>query len=523
MSVQQNGVVVHERPSITDIMERRAKAGRLVTGIAAVSDSDMFKAPTSGKPKAKNWDSHLSPESQGRPPCILKQASGYLKVPGMISLGGGFPSSEYFPYSEISMRVPTAPAFAETDPTQLVTIGKHDIRDGTSEYDLSVALNYGQATGSPQMTRFITEHTELMFNPPYADWQICQTVGSTSALEQTVRMLCDRARKDSILTEEYTFATALETIAPLGVKAFGVQMDGEGLLPESMDQTLSEWNEDARGARKPHVLYTVPSGQNPTGATQGIQRRRDIYAVCQKHDLYIIEDEPYYYLQMPAYKAQPTAPSSSDPTSVETFIAGLVPAFLSIDVDGRVLRMDSFSKVLVPGSRLGWITASAQIVQRYQRHAEVANQGPSGFSQLMLWKLLDETWGHEGYLRWLMDLRMHYTRRRDALLAVCDEFLPREVVSWTPPSSGMFLWMKVDPAKHPDYPRRSALDIEEEIFHHAIDNGVLCARGSWFRTEPGTPASEIFFRATYASASEEAMGTAIQRLSMAIRKSFQLQ
>ncbi|PYH91389.1 aromatic amino acid aminotransferase [Aspergillus ellipticus CBS 707.79] len=512
--LQHNGV-----PSIFDVLrERRAKAGKLVAGVAAVSDSDMFKAPSDGKPKAKDWTSHLSPESQLRPPCILKQASGYLKLPGMISLGGGFPSSEYFPYSEISMRVPTAPNFAESDPTQLVSIGKHDIRDGTSEYDLSVALNYGQATGSAQMTRFITEHTELMFNPPYADWQICMTVGSTSALEQTVRMLCDVNRKDSILTEEYTFATALETLLPLGIKAFGVQMDSEGLLPASMDRILSEWNEVARGARKPHVLYTVPSGQNPTGATQSLQRRREIYAVCQKHDIYIIEDEPYYYIQMPAYKAAAEPPS----TRVEDFLTQLVPAYLSIDTDGRVLRMDSFSKVLVPGSRLGWITASAQIVQRYQRHAEVANQGPSGFSQIMLWKLLDETWGHEGYLRWLMDLRSQYTSRRNMLLSVCDEFLPRDVVSWTPPSSGMFLWLKVDPSKHPEYPQRSVLDIEEEIFLNAIDNGVLCARGSWFRTEPGTSSNEIFFRATYASASEEAMGTAIQRLSLAIRKSFQL-
>jgi aromatic amino acid aminotransferase I len=101
--------------------------------------------------------------------------------------------------------------------------------------------------------------------------------------------------------------------------------------------------------------------------------------------------------------------------------------------------MDSFSKVLVPGSRLGWITASAQIIERFLRHAEVANQGPSGVSQIMLWKLLDETWGHEGYIKWLISLKNSYTKKRDNLLAACDKYLPKSVVSWSPPTTGMFV------------------------------------------------------------------------------------
>jgi aromatic amino acid aminotransferase I len=322
--------------------------------------------------------------------------------------------------------------------TQTVTIGKYDVRDGISEYDLSIALNYGQATGSPQMTRFITEHTELIFNPPYSDWQVCQTVGSTSALEQTIRMLCDRDRGDTVLTEAYTFATALETISPQGIMVAGVKMDDQGLIPDEMDKVLSSWDAESRGSRKPHVLYTVPSGQNPTGATQGAERRQAIYTICQKHNVFIIEDEPYYFLQMQPYLGK-GALATEEVESLEDFLAGLVPSFISLDVDGRVLRMDSFSKVLAPGSRMGWITASKQVIQRYLRHAEVANQGPGGLAQVLLWKLLDETWGHEGYLRWLQNLKINYTRRRNMLLAACEEFLPKELVSWTPPSAGMFV------------------------------------------------------------------------------------
>jgi aromatic amino acid aminotransferase I len=72
-------------------------------------------------------------------------------------------------------------------------------------------------------------------------------------------------------------------------------------------------------------------------------------------------------------------------------------------------------------------------------HADVSTQGPSGMSQLMLFKLLDEHWGHDGYLDWLIFIRMQYTKRRDVILGACEKYLPGEVVSWKPPMAGMFV------------------------------------------------------------------------------------
>lgn len=322
-----------------------------------------------------------------------------------------------------------------------MTIGKHDATEKPdAEYDLAIGLNYGQATGSAQMLRWVTEHTEMVCNPAYADWQSCLTIGSTGALEQALRMLCDRERGDTVLMDEFAFSTALETAAPLGIKIAGAPMDDEGLLPEAMDELLSSWDPAQHGgARRPHVLYTVPSGQNPTGATMSEQRRRDVYAVCQKHDVFIIEDEPYYFLQMDPYVPEAKEAAARHPESIDEFLSSLVPSLLSMDVDGRVLRMDSFSKVTIPGSRTGWVTGSEQVIERYVRHAEAASQGPAGLSQVVLHKLLDEHWGHEGYFRWLMNLRGEYTQRRNTMLGACDEFLPREVVSWTAPAAGMFV------------------------------------------------------------------------------------
>lgn len=303
-------------------------------------------------------------------------------------------------------------------------------------YDLAIALNYAQGTGSAQMIRFITEHTELVCNPAYADWGCVLTVGSTSSLDKGLRTFCERG--DVVLAEEYTYSSAVESAAALGVNFIPIKMDSEGLLPEEMDDILNTWDEKSRGARKPHVLYTVPTGQNPTGATQSATRRKAIYKVAQKHDIYIFEDEPYFFLQMQPYTG-PDSPSVPPPASNEAFLKTLVPTYLSLDVDGRVMRMDSFSKVIAPGTRVGWVTASEQIIERIVRANESSVQNPSGLSQIVLFKLLDEHWGHAGYFQWLINLRMEYTRRRDTLLDACEKFLPKDLVSWNPPAAGMFV------------------------------------------------------------------------------------
>ncbi|CAK7275420.1 Aromatic/aminoadipate aminotransferase 1 [Sporothrix epigloea] len=526
-----------------DIEARRKRDGRLVAGTAARADIGSFKTFSGWRelPKARRWDHLISKESAAREPCVLKKAAVHLKKPGLISLGGGLPSPANFPILSMGLRVPNGEtefsdaAAATEDGGAATQMGKYDASQplgATSggsgpaeEYDLSIALNYGQAAGSAQMLRWVTEHTELVCQPPYSDWSTCLTVGSTGALEQALRIFCDRERHDALLTEAYSFSTALETAKPMGIRVVGVELDEQGLIPESLDNILSGWDVQARGGTaKPHLLYTVPSGQNPTGATQSVERRHAIYEVCQRHDVYILEDEPYYFLQMPPYQRDRPA-ASSEPAPAQTpeeFLGTLVPTFVSMDVDGRVMRMDSFSKVLVPGSRMGWLTASEQIIERFVRHAEACNQGPAGFSQASLYQILEKTWGHEGYIKWLAHIRESYTQRRNTLLDACEDHLPTSVVSWTPPTAGMFHWLRVDHSKHPEHGKRSILEMEEEIFDQCIENGVLVGRGSWFAAEPDQPPAGLFFRVTYASASATNMTEAITRFGDAVRKTFRL-
>jgi aromatic amino acid aminotransferase I len=227
----------------------------------------------------------------------------------------------------LSIKVPQIGRFSEAETKEsgvTLTAGKHDLAEGKSIFDIATAFNYGQGAGSAQLLRWITEHTELVHNPPYEDWRCTMTVGSTSALDMAVRMFTRPG--DVILSEEYTFSAFVETARPMGVRICGVPLDAEGLLSDELDHILSTWDVNARGARKPHLLYTVPTGQNPTGATQSAQRRRALYAVCQKHDIYILEDEPYYFLQMQPYtgpnrppsRRPPRTPNSCPPSSPAT-------------------------------------------------------------------------------------------------------------------------------------------------------------------------------------------------------------
>ncbi|KAL1311647.1 hypothetical protein AAFC00_001757 [Neodothiora populina] len=510
--------------TLDGISKRRTAAGKLIAGVAALGNVEAFKGETQHlhKPFAKRWDHHLNPEARARKGNRLKGAAVYLKTPGLISLGGGLPSSEYFPFDELSFKTAQVGHYTEKEVHEdgvMVTAGKHDLAEDKGLFDIATAFNYGQGCGSAQLLRFIYEHTEIVHQPKYRDWQCTMTIGSTSALDMCLRMFTQRG--DFVLAEEYTFSAAVETAAPMGVRMVGVGMDDEGLLAESMDEILSNWDEKARGGKKPALLYTVPTGQNPTGATQSAARRRAVYEVAQKHDVIILEDEPYYYLQMAPY-AGPDAPEAAPPKSHEEFLSALVPSFLSLDTDGRVVRMDSFSKVVSPGSRIGWITAPAQIVDRYGKHADVSTQSPSGMSQLIMYKLLDETWGHQGYLDWLIHIRMEYTRRRNVMLAACDAHLPKEVMSWKAPMAGMFHWLQIDYKKHPDYPNKSIEDIEESIFLANIANGALAMKGTWFYADDEAEHDTMFFRTTYAAAPFDKIKEGIKRLGDAVRHEFKL-
>lgn len=346
--------------------------------------------------------------------------------------------------------------------------------------------------------------------------------GSTSAIEHALRMFCTRG--DYILTEEYTYSGALEAMKPLGLRPASITMDDQGLSADHLEAVLTHWDSKERGAPKPFLLYTIPTGQNPTGVTQTLQRREDLYAVAEKHDLFVIEDDPYYYLHYPPKTDKPDPETDTSPEN--QCLRSLPTSYLSLDVSGRVLRLDSTSKILAPGLRCGWMTANSDIIAKILSHHDVGIVSPSGLAQLMVRNLLEDTWGHDGLARWLTYLRDQYSRRCRTLVEACENHLPREICSWRTPQAGMFLWVEVAWRKH----RLARLcenelavtnfdAIEDLVFSKALRKGSLVCKGSAFRDPLATPVY-MFLRLAFATASLEGLVVAIERLGAAIREEF---
>ncbi|SLM40106.1 aromatic aminotransferase [Lasallia pustulata] len=161
-------IVMPDPLTTENVAGRRLKVPKMSLGVAAFASSDMWKTPYPSRPKAKRWDYRLSVESRSRMGSSLKAAAKYLKIPDLISLGGGLPSSENFPFERMDIKVPLPPHFSEQETKEsgvVSTTGKYDVSEGKSLYDISLSFNYGQATGSGQLLRFVTEHTECTTLP----------------------------------------------------------------------------------------------------------------------------------------------------------------------------------------------------------------------------------------------------------------------------------------------------------------------------------------------------------------------
>ncbi|PIA12934.1 PLP-dependent transferase, partial [Coemansia reversa NRRL 1564] len=348
----------------------------------------------------------------------------------MINMAGGVPHPSMFPLMQVQARI-RAPSGYSDDQDGVLVLDKS--KHSSSAESLDELLQYNDGRGMGSYCRFLRKHTQMAHCPLYADWDVIASCGSTDAIGKVFSLFCQPG--DSIIVEQWSFPGALSNLSTSGVKPVAVAMDSEGMLPEELDSVCTSWT----GERPLRAMYIVPTGQNPTGATMSLARRNAIYTVAQKHNLAIIEDDPYYFLQLgPLATEQGNMYNQPQSGKQE-----LVPSLLSLDVDGRVIRLDSFSKILAPNLRCGWITAPTYLLDRLQILNESSILQPSGLTQGVLAKMLSETWGLEGWSAHLRDLRAEYTQRRNLFVQLARKHLCG-LVEFDVPTAGMFLWMKVD-------------------------------------------------------------------------------
>jgi len=242
-------------------------------------------------------------------------------------------------------------------------------------------------------------------------------------------------------------------------------------------------------------------------------RRQTIHDICQRHDLIIIEDDPYYALQLTPYQTPDTRESSTPaPTPI--------PTFLSLDTDGRVIRLDSFSKVIAPAVRLGWITASKQIIRVLVWHQQVTTQIPSGISQVIVAELFSQRgWGIQGWNEHLQYVRKEYEARRDKFLDCCTKYLDPRFVSYVEPMGGMFVWMHF-PLLQTHANGGSGVTVEH-LFEQFIQNNVLLVPGHVFSASRfGDWNHAPYFRASFAYAAMDEIEEGLQRMGTVLKEVF---
>merc|ERR1712137_155933 len=253
-----------------------------------------------------------------------------------------------------------------------------------------------------------------------------------------------------------------------------VQTDSQGLIPEDLANTLNKWQSDRP---KPKALYTIPTGQNPSGTTIPLSRRKKIYEIACNHDLLILEDDPYWFLH---YREQ------EQPAS-----------FFSMDSERRVIRFDSLSKVISSGLRLGFVSGPAELVEKMQLDQQVSALHACGVSQAIAAELFNQ-WGEKGFNEHVQSVRDFYKEKRDMCDRLATKYLS-EYANWSTPTAGMFMWFDCKGIK----------DTKSMIENEARSKKVLFVPGQAFRPD-NQPSSAI--RASFSLVSEEKMEEGFKRL-----------
>ncbi|KAK4241450.1 pyridoxal phosphate-dependent transferase [Achaetomium macrosporum] len=564
------------------------------------------------KPAPLDLSHHYSVVTKRRMPSQIKKAYKFFQIPGILNAAGGLPNVAFFPFDTLEAQAakperwtpsPNYPGEAavsssSSDPATATHIAVPKVvneTDPLKKIDLATALQYGLAQGYPPLFSWVRKFTREHLHPdtPYRDGpDVVLTCGATDGFSKTLNLFVnqwtegvnDVRERPGLLCESFSYSNALDQARPLGVQIVPVKADAGGMAvkgPGGLEDVLANW--DPSRGKRPHLMYTVTLGHNPTGRLISLERKREIYAVCSKYDVIIVEDEPYWYLQFPSAEAEEAKsrglppPPASQPrkpahSSGYPFLDSLTPSFLSIDTEGRVVRLDTFSKTVAPGCRLGWITAQPAIVERFQRINEGTTQQPSGFVQSLISELVlgpsspsstpqqqsarsafsllrtahekaaFKGWDMSGWVRWLEGLRGSYERRMVSMCRILDA--GSHLVTFTPvpgddatiavnstrlytyawPRGGMFIWLRAHLESHPLWNVRTpnpkfpvlngpALSTALMVWLTTKPYLVLVATGSIFSADERIREEEgwAYYRICFAAEAEENIDRAAHR------------
>ncbi len=272
------------------------------------------------------------------------------------------------------------------------------------------AMQYGSGQGELRIREQICEVMAEEGISAHAD-DVTITTGSQQALDLVTRTFVDPG--DVVLAEAPSYVGALGTFRAYQAQVVHVAMDDNGLLPEALEQAIVSCR--AQGKRV-KFLYTIPNYNNPSGITHSLERRQQVLEIATRHDLLIVEDNPYGLLSL-----------DGDP----------LPAIRSMDAD-QVIYLGSFSKTFAPGFRVGWALAPHAVREKLVMAQESATLCPPVFSQFAISTYLD-TWDWRSQIATFKEM---YRTRREAMFTGLTENMPPGT-TWTRPAGGFFVWMQL--------------------------------------------------------------------------------
>jgi GntR family transcriptional regulator/MocR family aminotransferase len=330
------------------------------------------------------------------------------------------------------------------------------------------ALDYGDVSGYLPLRSMIA-HVLSSQGLQTLPENVMITAGSQQALALVLRLLMKPG--DVIFTEKPTYSGALNLFRSLNLVPVGVPVDERGMQVEKMEILLKKYH--------PKMIYTIPNFQNPTGTCLSVPRRRQLIALADQYNVPILEDDFVGDLRYDGHA---------------------LPALKSLDPGGRVIYISTFSKMLMPGLRVGFLAVEGPIYESLLNFKHVNDLATSNLIQRAL-EAYVSVGSYQAHLRRSCHV---YRKRRDAMLTAINRHLPAGV-QVSPPQGGLFIWLHL-----PDNLS------SEELLPLAIEEGVLFSPGNSFF--PDGVEGKDFLRLNFVNHSPEEIDQGIRRLGAAIKR-----
>ena len=319
---------------------------------------------------------------QGMESSAIRELLKVAQDPEVIAFSAGNPAPESFPIKEMA-----------------------DISASIFQEQGAKALQYGISEGYPELRRLSEERLKKRYGIGRDFDQLIIVSGGQQGMELSTKILTNEG--DTVICENPSFIGSMNAFRSYGLKLRGVEMDEEGILPEALEAI-------AASDPKVRFLYTIPTFQNPSGRTMTLERRKAVLEIAKKYDFLIVEDNPYGDLR---YEGEDVAPIKS------------------LDEEGRVIYVGSYSKVLAPGIRMGFVSAHQDLIAKMVIAKQVSDVHTNQFFMILAAEYL-KRYNLDDHVR---EVRKLYKHKLDLMAGAIREHFPAEVI-FHKPQGGLFLW-----------------------------------------------------------------------------------